>query len=245
MPKVPYDISTSDPKRARGGASVQPKPGWYDAKISSIEVRKDKKDLVIIYEVTKGKYKGAKVYDYISYVNEAVAWKMDQFLQAIGVVDDSKKRKNKGSLDTKEAEGTEVKLRVRGDTYNEEYRAKAGAVAAAGTEEEDEDEDESDDIDDDEVEDDDEDSDDEESDGDDDDEVEDEDEDDDDEDEDEDEEEDDEDEDLDEEEEEEEKPKKKKSPAKKSPAKKASPKPKAKPEVKKAAKGKGKKKLPF
>lgn len=151
MPKIKYDVSGEDHDRAASGANA-PKPGWYNARIKSCasgfakddsgKSDKSRPRIELVYEIRDKKYRGAQVYDYISLL-EASKWKLDQFLQAVGI---KTSKKEKGTFDTDDVQGTDVKLRVRGDTYNDEYRAKVGRVASADaeTDEDDEEEEETD-----------------------------------------------------------------------------------------------------
>jgi hypothetical protein len=143
MAKVKFDVSGSDPKDAFKGGAEQPKPGAYNGKIVQCKVGAkqgdpDNKRLEVIVEITDKKNKGARLYDYIAF-SEASQWKMDQFLQVLGV---SSKSKRKGTFDTDDVVGESVKIRVAGDTYNGEYKAKLAAYLPR-----DEDDDEDDDID--------------------------------------------------------------------------------------------------
>jgi SAP domain len=99
--------------------------GMYPAKVASFEYEtpgdKDPR-FHLIYEITNGKF--AQIHDYVTF-GETSKWKMDQMLQALGEATDTKR---KGSLNTDKQKGKKVKIRVRGETYNEEYRAKIGGV---------------------------------------------------------------------------------------------------------------------
>lgn len=155
--KIKYDVSKSDAEKAVGGDFEQPKPGVYTAKVVSITDthpkdqktgRPDKKRhmLEIVYEVVDKKFKGSRVWDYIvDYTDpeSASIWKWDQFLQAFGY---ASKKKRKGTFDTDDVVGERCKIRIKGDSYDGEYRAKIGAVLAIGDDEDEEiDDDEMDD----------------------------------------------------------------------------------------------------
>lgn len=161
MAKVKFDVSSADPEKSVARQFEPPLPGNYKAKILECkpgfkqvdgEPDKNQPRLEIIYEITDKKVKpkeavGFRLYEYINF-SEAMAWKMDQFLQATGV---SNKKKRKGTFDTDTLVGLPVILQVRGesqtvgegDDKTTVYRARPGSVAAA-TEADLEDEDEED-----------------------------------------------------------------------------------------------------
>jgi len=127
MAKLKYDVSGSDPEKAKGGgAFVPPQPGVYKAKINEIDQTESKAGnpmLKVTSKVTDKKFNGALLFDYIV-LNEASEWKLDQFLQAMGI---ATTKKRKGSVDLDELIGKGFKVRVKGETYNDEYQARVGA----------------------------------------------------------------------------------------------------------------------
>src|SRR5262252_8956475 len=138
MPTVKFDVSQSDPDRAKG--FVPPTPGVYGAIIRECKPGykadgngkpdKDAPRLEIVVEITQSKnkqFKGARLFDYISF-SEAAQWKMDQFLQVLGI---ATIKKRKGQFKTEDVVGMPVKIRVRGDTFNGEYSAKIGSYLEA------------------------------------------------------------------------------------------------------------------
>jgi hypothetical protein len=146
MAKIKWDVSSSDPEQATRNFEP-PVPGMYVAKVAECKLGykkvdgvEDKKQprLEVTYEIVSGvggkKHAGAHVWDYLSY-SEAAAFRMDQFLQAVGV---ATKKKRKGTLDTEEITGLPVRLRVKGDTFNDAYQAKVGGVFQASDEDLDE-----------------------------------------------------------------------------------------------------------
>lgn len=148
MAKVKFDVSQSDPKDAFKGGGEQPKPGTYNGKIvqckpGAKQGEPDNKRLEVIVEITDKKFKGSRLYDFISF-NEASQWKMDQFLQVLGI---STKTKRKGTFDTDDAVGETVKIRVSGDSYNGEYRGKLAAYLMSSDEDDEEDDEEEEDLD--------------------------------------------------------------------------------------------------
>lgn len=128
MAVIKFDVSNSDPKKALSGGGQQPKPGTYKVKIIQCKLghqrdNEDNKRLEIIAEVLDKAYKGARLYDYIGF-DEAQEWKMDQFLQVLGIANP---KKRKGQFKTEDVVGTLTKIRVKGDTYQGEYKAKLAA----------------------------------------------------------------------------------------------------------------------
>lgn len=150
MAKVKFNVTPSDPDAALRGAVEPPKPGVYKAKLVELKPGFKKGDngrpdknaprLEVVVEVIGDKkYKGARLYDYISF-DEASAWKMDQFLQVLGVAN---KKKRTGEFDTDKQIGKTFGIRVTGETYNDEYRARLRSYLLP-TEDEDADEDDED-----------------------------------------------------------------------------------------------------
>lgn len=134
MPIVKFDVSGTDPKDAFSGGGKQPTPGVYKVKIKELKPGFRKGDngqpdktaprLEVVAEIVSDKkFKGAVLYDYIAF-SEASQWKMDQFLQVFGLASNSKR---KGSFDTSKIVNKTTKVRVVGDTYNGDYRAKLGS----------------------------------------------------------------------------------------------------------------------
>lgn len=151
MAKIKYDV--------RGVESRDfspPPPGLYRAKIEEVNEKTSSAGnemLEVVLEISRGDHKGARLWDYVV-LTEAAAWKLKQFLQAVGLVSGKKER---GTLDTSKIVGTEVQVRVKNETDDSgEIRARVGAILAMPETEDDEDiDDEDDDIEDDDVEDDD------------------------------------------------------------------------------------------
>jgi outer membrane biosynthesis protein TonB len=218
--KVKYNSSGVDRSRGNG---IPPNPGLYLGTVKGVKYRKEKNDIELMVQVKSGDHKGYPLWRYIS-LDPSSDWKLDQALLAVGV---DTVNKPKGTFDIDNFLNKDVMMRVKGGTYNDEYRPELAALLPVPDDLDEDDEDEDDeDFDDEELDDEDEDEDDEEDEDEDEDEEEDED--------DEDEDEDEEDEDEDEEEEPPPPPAKKatkKAPAaaaKKAPAKKAAAASKAK-----------------
>jgi len=133
IPVIKFDVSGSDPERATSGGEP-PKPGIYVATIKELkegikkgEVGDEFKRLEVVYEIAKGTHKGYPLFDYLAY-SEAAQWKLDQFLQAIAVASTTKR---KGQFKTEDYIGTPVRVRIKGETYEGEYRPKVGFVMMA------------------------------------------------------------------------------------------------------------------
>ena len=141
MPVLKFDVSASDPEEARGKEMTQARPGVYLGKVTKIVIAKPEgKDqrLEVTGQITEGEFKGWMNTDYINMESEATVWKMDQFLQAIGEADSTKR---KGSFNTDKIVGKAVKIRVRGDSFTPEgetvaqYRGKIAAWLSIDDEE--------------------------------------------------------------------------------------------------------------
>lgn len=138
MAKVTFDVSSQDPAKSAGGDFKVPKPSVYTVVLKEVKVTKpDGKDrrLEIVSEIKSGEFKGSRFWDYISLENEAVEWKLDQFLQAVGIATG---KKRKGSFDTDDIQGETIRVRSKHETYNGEVRAKVAAFLPAAEDEEDE-----------------------------------------------------------------------------------------------------------
>jgi hypothetical protein len=135
MAKVTFDVSGSDPDKATQDQEP-PKPGVYVAKVDAIETGfskdeetgkpdKSRPRLEVIYRIAKGPSKGFPLWDYLSF-SEASQWKMDQFLQAVGV---ATKTKRKGSFETSKIVGKKlVKVRLSGQGSGDDYRVRVRGV---------------------------------------------------------------------------------------------------------------------
>lgn len=143
MAKVTFDVSGSDPDKAVQDLEP-PRPGVYKAKVEEVTpgFSKDKETgkpdktrprLEVVYRIIGPKHKGAPLWDYLSF-SEASQWKLDQFLQAVGI---ATKSKRKGTFDTAKVVGKIVKIRVSGEGSGEDYRARVRGCFAATAEDED------------------------------------------------------------------------------------------------------------
>jgi len=113
-----------------------PKPGAYLMKIESCTYEKDKERKVFAVRQTEADEEGhGKGYGYWDYVADHVEWKMDQWLNAIGIETEGV---DEVSFDTQDFVGKIVRGRVVEDFYDGDYRPKLGRVFPVVAEEEDE-----------------------------------------------------------------------------------------------------------
>lgn len=125
MAKVKFDVSGTDPTENAGKIFEDPIPGVYKAKVQACTSGFSKGDdgkpdrsrprLEVVYEITdgkdNGKFRGSRVWDYVVFT-EASQWRLDQFLLAMGI---SNNKKRKGEFDTDDIVGMPVKLRIAAD----------------------------------------------------------------------------------------------------------------------------------
>ena len=140
MPMIKFDVTDQDPDESTS-APEPPPPGLYKAKIvSAVPGYKNGEDgkpdksaprIEVTYEVIESAddknpgVKGGRVWDYVTFY-ETTKRRLDQFLQAIGVADKSKR---KGQFDPeKQAVGKIVKIRVNARKGEEEYRPNLAGV---------------------------------------------------------------------------------------------------------------------
>lgn len=126
MTKLKYDVTDVE----AGQDYETPVPiGLYVARITDIEQRESAagNDMIaVIYEIASGEWKGRNLWDYVVLTDNA-AWKLRQFLEAIGAVADGKKQK--GTLELESLIGTLVQVRTKHQTDSEfGTRAKVGSV---------------------------------------------------------------------------------------------------------------------
>lgn len=119
--------------------------GLYRARIDEIEETESKAGndmLAITLEISRGEFKNRKLWDYIV-LNDASAWKLRQFLEAVGEVDDGNES---GSVELNSLVGKTIQVRVKHETDDRDpdnpvVRARPGALLALpGEVEEDEEE---------------------------------------------------------------------------------------------------------
>jgi hypothetical protein len=139
MPKVKYDLRDVE---AAGEGFETPPPGLYRAKLAECNMTKSKAGndmLECVYELLRGDYKGSKVWDYIVIGVEGFPErKLRQFLEAVEHI--AGKKNAKGAFDPDEFEDTEVQLRLKNETYEDEPRARVAAVLPLPDDDEDEEE---------------------------------------------------------------------------------------------------------
>ena len=153
---IKFDVSGQDPSESSSNFAEPPQPGVYHVKLVEVkpgyprnDENRERPRLEIVAEVckakgAKSKHNGARLWDYIGFA-ENQAWKLDQFLQAVGVAT-SKKRS--GSFDPDKLVGKTVQVRVAADTYEGQYTARLKSyLLDVQSEDEDDDLDEDDDFD--------------------------------------------------------------------------------------------------
>jgi hypothetical protein len=148
--KLKFDVSASDPAKATGSNFEPPPAGTYNCRIDETTMgttRKGDQMITAVYEIIDGQHKGKKLWDRIV-LTKAAEWKLDQFLQALGVAS-SKKRK--GVLDLEEIVGERLTVKVKQGEYNGNPTAEVDRVSAAADSDDlddyDEDEDDDEDLD--------------------------------------------------------------------------------------------------
>lgn len=138
MPKVKYDLRDVE---AAGGFDAPP-PGLYRAKLVECNMTQSKAGndmLECVYELIRGDFKGSKVWDYIVLGVEGFPErKLRQFLEAVEHI--VGKKNAKGNFDPDEFEESEVQLRLKNETYEDEPRARVAAVLPLPDADEDEEE---------------------------------------------------------------------------------------------------------
>lgn len=144
---VSFKFDVSDQEANRTSVGEQPKPGVYDAELYSITVRDDRgegkaSDFECMYmlldkETGERDSKLVPLFDYVGYEAENTKWKLAQFLEALGVADEKNRTGEFNPADhcvklngneTTNTRGTIVKVRVKGDSYEGNYKGKLAAV---------------------------------------------------------------------------------------------------------------------
>jgi hypothetical protein len=144
--KIKFDVSASDAARAASGGGQSPKPGMYVCSIKSIDPKDgrdgsgrpdpDRPMLEVVFKVVQAdkksneKYVGSQLWSYLILPGhpsfDKTVWNLDQFLQAVGLATD---KKRKGVLDTDALIGEELVIVVRaGKNQNDEYRGEVGTM---------------------------------------------------------------------------------------------------------------------
>jgi len=106
-----------------GGGGVQPRAGIYPAKVAICRQRTEKNDGSPANDIEVALNLGgdfAWVYTYIG-LSEAADWKLAEFTRALGL-------KEKGQFDPDKIVGKMIRVKVNPDSYEGEYRARAGKL---------------------------------------------------------------------------------------------------------------------
>ena len=153
---IKFDVSGQDPSESSSNYAEAPQPGVYHVKLVEVkpgyprnDENRERPRLEIVAEVckakgAKSKHNGARLWDYIGFA-ENQAWKLDQFLQSVGVATN---KKRSGSFDPDKLVGKIVQVRVAADTYEGQYTARLKSyLLDVQSEDEDDDLDEDDDFD--------------------------------------------------------------------------------------------------
>lgn len=139
MAKVKYDVSDAEVRNFE-----VPKPGVYEAHIHEASHGQSSSDnpmFTIVFEVTKGDHKGARIWHYIL-TDGSQDWRLREFTDALGL-------KPKGAVEPADLVGSVVQLRTAidpaKDGYDEKARVKnvmppAGTDGASAGEDDDDDE---------------------------------------------------------------------------------------------------------
>lgn len=148
--EIKVDHREQDPEQSLSSFE-QPKPGMYQGVVDDVTVRfttkgssKTVRDIELVVKIIDDEdYAGARLWDYPSF-SKAAMWKMDQLLLAVGLLSRSKRTYSfKSEADVKKKlKGKRITIRVRGDSYEGEYKAKIAQYMKARDEGDEEEEDE-------------------------------------------------------------------------------------------------------
>lgn len=123
MAKIKIDATGQDPEESVGGGGGKlPDEGVYTVKVEkSKATQPEGKDLRIevVARIQQGGKKAAfmPLYDYINLVSDAALWKVDQFMQAFGVLT---KTKRKAEVDDSFFLNKTAQVRVYHENYNKQ-----------------------------------------------------------------------------------------------------------------------------
>jgi len=131
MAKVKYNVKGVE----RGGKDFeQPQPGLYEMEIKEATLRNTdgKNDIELVLEVTDANndFVGSRVWTYVN-LGETSQWKLAEFTDALGLPET-------GTLDTAKVIGKKMKVKINADSWNNEYRARAGRFSPLNAEADDE-----------------------------------------------------------------------------------------------------------
>jgi hypothetical protein len=140
--KIKYNV-----KGVESGGDMAPvKPGLYKAKIvecTERESRAGNEMIEVVMEITeKGEFKGRKLWYYVITDDEAMAFRVREFLEATGIVDPKKPKTEQGTFDPEGTVGTEVQVRVRsGKDQDDNPRGEVARMLKLDPDDADDDED--------------------------------------------------------------------------------------------------------
>jgi hypothetical protein len=120
---IEYDVSGVEDS---GGGGVQPKQGVYPAEIVVCEQRDTRADGSPANDIHIALKLGADyawVHSYIG-LSDSSDWKLKEFINAVGL-------KDKGKMDPEKLKGKIIKVKINPDSYEGEYRARAGRLMKA------------------------------------------------------------------------------------------------------------------
>lgn len=134
-PKLKYNV-----KGVERGGWVNPDPGLYSAKILDVTVGESKsgKDMITVhFQIKGGKFDGAKMRTWILIGEETSAWKVAEFVDAVGAPE-------QGDLNKliRAAKGKVVQIKVDADTYNDQPTSRVGTIMPKNEDEDEDDEEE-------------------------------------------------------------------------------------------------------
>jgi len=119
LAKIKYDVKGVE----RGRDFEQPKPGLYTVEIVEANARTEdgKNDIELVIQIIGSDFDGSRLWTYVG-LGESTQWKLAELTDALGLPE-------KGTIDTDKLLGKKMKVKVNADTYNNEYRARAGRFA--------------------------------------------------------------------------------------------------------------------
>ena len=119
MAKVKVNVTNVEPSEYK-----QPTPGLYTAKIEEANLRDEdgKNDIELVLAIQGGEFDKAKLWTYIG-LTDASAWKMRELIDALGLPTEIELDTNKHLVNKK------LKVKVNGDQWQGEYRARVGRLA--------------------------------------------------------------------------------------------------------------------
>ena len=120
MPAVKVDVTGVE-----DSTFSQPQPGIYNVVVDKQTKIGESKSgnlmLTLVMKITEGEFKNSLLWHYVLLHNEATGSILKQALIALKLISGKKTTAN---LDPDKIVGTHLKVRVKEDTYNGEYKAK-------------------------------------------------------------------------------------------------------------------------